>query len=191
MGHISLPIPVYNVTFFDQLLRLLRATCVYCFHLRMAKAEVDRYACKLKLIQYGLLAEAEGLDNIHMKAKKAKVGASREEEGPGDDIKSEDDNDDVDAFIARRRKWTDKVINRKGMISDAKAASKVAAIYEARREVVREFLKSIISVKGCRRCQAYVSSLGRGGRSLLISSAGSRQLSVVMRSQKSSKCHSL
>lgn len=150
MGHISLPIPVYNVTFFDQMLRLLRATCVYCFNLRMSKAEVDRYACKLRLIQYGLLEEASDLDNLHMKAKKKGTGA---EEGPGDDIDSDDD-DDLENFIARRRKFVDKAISRKGKQSDVSSATKINAIAEARRQVVKDFMGTVAGVKKCTRCQA-------------------------------------
>jgi len=150
MGHISLPIPVYNVTFFDQMLRLLRATCVYCFHLRMSKAEVDRYACKLRLIQYGLLEEASDLDNMAMKAKKKSGGG---EEGPGDDIETDDD-DDLENFLGRRRKFVDKAISRKGKRVDVCSATKINAIADARRQVVKEFMGSVNAVKKCARCQA-------------------------------------
>ncbi|KAA8914558.1 hypothetical protein FN846DRAFT_926797 [Sphaerosporella brunnea] len=155
MGHISLPIPIYNVTFFDQLLRLLRATCVYCFHLRLSKAEVDRYACKLTLIQYGLLAEAADLDAMHMQVKKTKAGGLRDEEGPGDDLESEGDEDDIDSFIARRRKFVEKLIHKRGKRSDILNATKITTIADARRQVVKEFMAAIPSVKKCTRCQAH------------------------------------
>jgi DNA-directed RNA polymerase I subunit RPA1 len=160
MGHISLPIPVYNVTFFDQMLRLLRATCVYCFHLRMSKAEVDRYACKLTLIQYGLLAEAIDLDAMRMTVKKkTKEGGTRDEEGPGDDLEEDGDEDDIDSFIARRRKFVNKLIEKKGRRSDVQGANKITAIADARRQVVKDFMGSIISVQKCTRCQASVKSV--------------------------------
>ena len=150
MGHISLPIPVYNVTFFDQMLRLLRATCVYCFYLRMSKAEVDRYACKLRLIQYGLLQEASALDNMHMKEMKKRNGGR--EECSGDDIDSDDD-DDLENFIARRRKFVDKEISRKGKQADVCNATKINAIADARRQVVKNFMDTVAGVKKCNRCQ--------------------------------------
>jgi DNA-directed RNA polymerase I subunit RPA1 len=159
MGHISLPIPVYNVTFFDQMLRLLRATCVYCFHLRMAKAEVDRFACKLTLIQYGLLAEAADLDTMRMQVKKKKAaGGTRDEEGPGDDLEESGDENDIDSFIARRRKFVDKLISKKGRRSDILSATKITAIADARRQVVKDFMGSIPGVKKCTRCQASVKA---------------------------------
>ena len=155
LGHIALPIPVYNVTFFDQMLRLLRATCVYCFQLRMSKAEVDRYACKLRLIQYGLLSEAVDLDAIRMKSKvKAKVGGTADEEGPGDDIESDNDDDDVDNFIARRRKFVEKAIAKKLKSGDDWNPTKISAIFDARRQVVKDFMGDIPSVRKCTRCSA-------------------------------------
>ena len=147
---------MYNVTFFDQMLRLLRSTCVYCFHFRMSKAEVDRYACKLRLIQYGLLEEAVDVDKLHMKTKvKAGKGGSREEEGPGDDVdESDDDDDDVDNFIARRRKWVQKAISRRGQRSMVNSASKITAIADARRQIVKDFMGDVPGVRKCTRCQA-------------------------------------
>ena len=155
MGHISLPIPIYNVTFFDQMLRLLRATCVYCFHFRLSKAEADRYACKLRLIQYGLLAEAHGLESMHMgtERKAAKAGA-REEEGPGEDLEGVDDEDDLNNFIARRREFVDKLISKKGHAGDVFKSTKIRAVADARRRTVKEFLAEAPGVRKCTHCQA-------------------------------------
>jgi DNA-directed RNA polymerase I subunit RPA1 len=121
----------------------------------MSKAEVDRYACKLRLIQYGLLAEAADLDVIRMKTKRnmGKAGA-REEEGPGDDLEEIDDDDDVDNFIARRRKFVEKAISKKGKWTDVWNSTKITAIADARRQVVKDFMGDIPSVKKCTRCQA-------------------------------------
>jgi DNA-directed RNA polymerase I subunit RPA1 len=41
-GHIDLPLPVYNPLIFSALMRLLRHTCLHCFHLKMARTEVRR-----------------------------------------------------------------------------------------------------------------------------------------------------
>lgn len=155
MGHITLPIPVYNVTFFDQMLRLLRATCVYCFHFRLSKAEADRYACKLRLIQYGLLAEADGLGSMRMgtKRKAAKAGA-RDGEGPGEDPEGVDDEDDLDNFIARRQKFVSKIISKKGHASDIFKSTKIGAVADARRRTVKEFLAEAPGIKKCTYCQA-------------------------------------
>lgn len=121
----------------------------------MAKSAVNRYVCKLKLIQYGLLLEAQQLDDIQIKtkntasSKKAKPGAA-DDEGPGDDIETEDE-DDMDSFFARRERFVNKAIRRsKGNVNSAK----VMSVAEVRRALVKEFLGDIIRPKKCNRCQA-------------------------------------
>lgn len=63
-GHIELPVPCYNPLFFNQLYIYLRSCCLFCHHFRLKKVEVHRYACKLKLLQYGLIDESYRLDQI-------------------------------------------------------------------------------------------------------------------------------
>ncbi|KAG9388783.1 DNA-directed RNA polymerase [Pyrenophora tritici-repentis] len=53
-GHIELPVPVYHLTFMDQLLRLLRGTCAYCHHTKLARTTINEFVSKLRLIRCGL-----------------------------------------------------------------------------------------------------------------------------------------
>jgi len=59
MGHIQLCLPVYNPLLFTVVLRLLRCICIYCGRFRTPKEEVDLFVKKLKLIDAGLLLEAQ------------------------------------------------------------------------------------------------------------------------------------
>lgn len=158
-GHITLPVPVYHPLFFDQMIRLLRSTCLYCFHLRMAKSAVNRHVCKLKLIQHGLLLEAQQLDDIQIKTKNTassrkpgRPGAA-DEEGAGDDLETEDE-DDMDSFFARREQFVNRAIRRSRANSGAVDSAKVMSVAEVRRALVKEFLGDIIRPKKCNRCQA-------------------------------------
>ncbi|QBM88558.1 DNA-directed RNA polymerase I subunit RPA1 [Metschnikowia aff. pulcherrima] len=63
-GHIELPVPVYNPLFFNQLYTYLRLSCLYCHHLKLSELEVHMFTCKLRLIQYGLLLEAQEFENM-------------------------------------------------------------------------------------------------------------------------------
>lgn len=63
-GHIELPVPCYNPLFFNQLYIYLRSCCLFCHQFRLKKIEVHRYACKFKLLQYGLIDESYRLDQI-------------------------------------------------------------------------------------------------------------------------------
>ncbi|PMD35476.1 beta and beta-prime subunits of DNA dependent RNA-polymerase [Hyaloscypha variabilis F] len=144
VGHIELPIPVYHPTFMDQLLRLLRAKCSYCHHLKMSRKEVNRYLCKLRLLQHGLLTAAEEIDNIEVTTSQdADDGSSESEEESA-----------ADNIIRRRNAFV------KTSIKAAKAApcewerEKNEGVAEARRIAVKTFLKAITSGKVCGNCSA-------------------------------------
>ncbi|KAL7275542.1 hypothetical protein RUND412_001501 [Rhizina undulata] len=154
MGHISLPVPVYHPLFFDQMLRLLRSTCVFCFHLRMSKAAVNRFVCKLRLIQHGLLVEAEELDDLLVapkpKSKKGKESALAEEEGPGEFL--EDDEEDVEDFIKRRNKFVERAIRKGAGKGSSWSSTKILSVAEERRKVVKDFLSEVHRPKKCNNC---------------------------------------
>lgn len=132
------------------MLRLLRSTCVYCSHLRLAKSAVNRYVCKLKLIQHGLLLEAQELDDIQIKTKATVLGRG---EGAGDDIETEDE-DDMDSFFARREQFVNKAIRRSKANSGNGSSTKVMNVAAERRALVKEFLGNILKPRKCNRCQA-------------------------------------
>lgn len=133
----------------DQLLRLLKAQCAYCSHLRLHGAELNRYICKLRLIQHGLLREAEELEeNVRSK------GAKFKETSDLDDQTESEESDDEDDITEQRNKFVKEKIRAAGgsNYKAAVAAEKVEAISGERRRVVKEFLGSITKVKSCGRC---------------------------------------
>ena len=140
VGHIELTVPVYHPTFMDQLLRLLRATCAYCHHLKMSRKEVNRYLSKLRLLQHGLLGAAEEIDNIEVtKSQDNADGRSESEEESG-----------VDNVIRRRNAFVKKSI--KAAAPWEWEREKNEGVAEARRVVVKSFLKSITSSRVCGNC---------------------------------------
>lgn len=144
---------VYNPLFFDQIYSLLRSTCVYCFHFRAPRVEVDRYACKLRLIQHGLLKEAYRLDDTPLppEIQTKKRAVDRES---GDNEEGSDNGMEMENFITRRRKYVQAAINAARGRHDAQHGSKVVAIAEERRQVVKQTLREFLKVKKCTRCQA-------------------------------------
>jgi len=150
VGHISLPGPVYHPLFFDQMLKMLRSLCLYCFHFRVARAQVHRFECKLKLIQYGLLVEAAELDDIQPKVK----------QGEGDEEAEISGSTDMEAFYAKREKFVAKAI-RRHLRSGGLNEGKVMSVAEERRKIVKEFLSTLLPPKKCNRCQAQVFPMPR------------------------------
>ncbi|MCJ1461770.1 hypothetical protein MMC07_000369 [Pseudocyphellaria aurata] len=162
VGHIELPAPVYHITFMEQLLRLLRAKCAYCGHLKMHRPEINRFTCKLQLIQHGLLKEAAELENIHLKTKTSK--AARTNGAASDiDMESEDsEEEDEDLLQQRRSEFVNRAIkNAGGSRHKAEVATeKVEAMSEERRAVIKEFLTVAPAVRTCGHCKG-VSHLYR------------------------------
>ncbi|KAH0559289.1 hypothetical protein GP486_004196 [Trichoglossum hirsutum] len=154
VGHIELPVQVYHPIFMDQLIRLLRAKCVYCHHLKMSRVDVNKFICKLRLIQHGLLLDMERLENIHSKPKPAKKVSHREGVGGSVNItesESEDEDEDVNALIQRRTTFVRKAIGRAADANESRC-QKNEAVFQARRLIVKEFLATIAKVKKCANC---------------------------------------
>lgn len=135
----------------DQLLRLLRAKCAYCSHLKLHPAEVNRFSCKLQLIRYGLLKEVEELEEVQLKSKRVKMagtGGSDEELGS-----EESEEEDADTLIQRREDFVRRAIKKAGgRKRRLLEVEKVEAVSEERREAIKEFLGAITKVKTCGNC---------------------------------------
>jgi DNA-directed RNA polymerase I subunit RPA1 len=161
VGHIELPVQVYHPTFMDQLLRLLRAKCVYCHHLKMSRVVVNKFVCKLRLIQHGLLLEMEELENIHIKPKSANKAGSRGE-GPGGSVGATESEDgleeDVDLLMRRRTAFVKKAVKRAAGSDRQWRYQKSEAVSQERRLVVKEFLSSISKERICANCSGLVMS---------------------------------
>lgn len=145
-GHIEMPVPVYNPTFMNQLLRLLRAKCVYCHHLKMSRKAVNLYLCKLRLIQHGLIAEYHELDTLDADMQKKMMGDN--ENGEPD---SEEETGS-DSTIKARLNFVRRAIRRSKEAPWDWNGEKNEGVAEARREVIKEFFKNITAGRQCHNC---------------------------------------
>ncbi|EER26659.1 DNA-directed RNA polymerase II largest subunit, putative [Coccidioides posadasii C735 delta SOWgp] len=145
-GHIELPVHVYNVTFFDQLFRLLKAQCIYCHRFRMSKIQINTYVCKLRLLQYGLVEEASTIGTMELRKGKHNKG-----DGESDSSEDEDEEDLIDRRNAYVQKCISGLASYKTRQNYMKMAKNPAAA-EMRRNLVRDFLKDVANVKKCASC---------------------------------------
>lgn len=135
--------PVWNVTFFDQMYRLLRAKCDFCHRLRMTRVEINAYACKLRLLQYGLVDQTAQIDTIGEDGHDAAVDA--------------DENGKVDpqTKMELRNKFVKRCIREAQKQGDNDAffgGAKNPVAAEQRRELIKEFFKAVVAVKKCSTC---------------------------------------
>jgi DNA-directed RNA polymerase beta' subunit len=142
-------VPVYHLSFLDQLLRLLRGKCAYCHQFRLPRQKVHEFASKLRLIRSGLVQDANELHE-HVDVLKGKTGKDAD--------KDSDDEDDGDAegVIEERNRYVKKCLKRAGIRKDdlLSAKQKDEATSEARRQVVKEFYATMTVGKKCKNCEA-------------------------------------
>ncbi|KAF2124193.1 beta and beta-prime subunits of DNA dependent RNA-polymerase [Dothidotthia symphoricarpi CBS 119687] len=146
-GHIELPVPVYHLTFMDQLLRLLRGKCVYCHHFKLARVRINEYVSRLRLIRCGLVREANEMHE-HIDINKGKTGPREVDES-----ESDDENEDI---IGQRNNYVKRCMKRAGISKhDARSVKeKNDTIADARRQVLKEFYDQTVSTgKRCKNCQ--------------------------------------
>lgn len=144
-GHIELPVPCYHPTFMDQVLRLLRAACIYCGKLKMSRAHVNKFVCKLRLIKYGLIREVAEFDEFDMKFTfKGTIQNDDDEEPDEDDISG--------TLIAARLKYVKEAL-KKAKIEGRLSTKKNEATVSARRIITHEFLANMTKGPKCGNCQ--------------------------------------
>jgi DNA-directed RNA polymerase I subunit RPA1 len=108
----------------------------------MSRKEVDRYLCKLRLLQHGLLGEAEEIDNIEVTTS----------QDTGDGSSGSEEESAVDNVIRRRNAFVKKSIKAARANPWEWEREKNEGVAEARRAVVKAFLKAITSGKVCGNC---------------------------------------
>lgn len=167
-GHVELPVPCFNPLFFNQLYIFLRSTCVHCHHFKLKQLEAHKFACKLELLQYGLILEASELDKVH----------------PTDlahDLPEEDDNEDYvkELSATENEKWRQcrelfvyNSINN--ALKDGRTTKNgvfSSTIGETRKQLILELYKKLISKKKCDNCGLFNPTFRNDGFTKIFQNA--------------------
>ena len=146
-GHIELPVPCYHISFLDQTLRLLRAKCVYCHRLRLPRNEVDITACKLKLLQHGLLEDAQTLGEMHLKKTRdeSQIGAQSDS----------GEEETIEDLMERRHRFVKRAIIRvrKKDLDVRLAMMRNPATISERKAINLNLLRNITKGQKCGSCE--------------------------------------
>ncbi|KAL4076163.1 hypothetical protein J3A83DRAFT_4357265 [Scleroderma citrinum] len=133
-GHIELPAPVYHPLFMAHMYNLLRGICLFCHRFKIRRSALCKYVAKLRLLEHGLLDAAFGVDELHIQTK-----------GNSDDTEDEDSRDEtLEDFEKRVGLYVQIHLSRAQMKRDQ---YKNELVYQARKDVITDFLKSTISKK--------------------------------------------
>ncbi|KAJ4307081.1 hypothetical protein N0V88_000457 [Collariella sp. IMI 366227] len=155
-GHIELPVPVYHPVFMDQAYRLLRAQCVYCYRFRMPRHEIHRYICMLRLLQVGLIREAQMIDSFSVSELGDQLRNMKLADVPNVELdEAEEEGDTVqDSTMRTREAYVRQVLRDHRLkinIGDIRKGKHEGAA-EMRRAIIKEFLASMVKEKRCRSC---------------------------------------
>lgn len=139
----------------DHMLRLLRSKCAYCGRLKLHRAEVNRFACKLKLIQHGLLQESEELENIHLRSKASDPVAAISSAVQTDEESGESEEENEESLIQRRIAFVKHRLKKakRENLTDGIGAQKIEVIAQQRRAVVDEFIRVASTTRVCGTCK--------------------------------------
>ncbi|KAF8915824.1 hypothetical protein CPB85DRAFT_1559900 [Mucidula mucida] len=139
-GHIELPAPVFHPLFMVNAYNLFRGVCMFCHRFKMSRSQLAKYAAKLRLLDYGLLGAAQGIDDL---------SDYRWDDKADNDMQVDEDEsqETEDEFLSRVDKYVNIHLNSAS--SSKRDNYKDNLVYQARKDLISEFLKSTI----LKRCQ--------------------------------------
>lgn len=143
-GHIELPVPCYHPTFLDQVLRLLRASCLYCGRLKLKRSEVKLFAAKFRLAELGLVKELQDLEDL----KFQDGGASKHIDQDFDESENDAETKEAEKRYERFVRQAIAAVRQAGDLQ----SSKTEAAVNARKQILRDFMSSINKGKKCGNC---------------------------------------
>ncbi|KAH9939980.1 beta and beta-prime subunits of DNA dependent RNA-polymerase [Amylocystis lapponica] len=159
-GHIELPAPVFHPLFMVNMYHLLRGTCLFCHRFKVSRYVLCMYVAKMRLLEHGFLLAAKTLDDLHIRRreKARKKGNDDDEDEP---------EESYEVFEARVNVF---VASHLAVASSSKRdAYKDALVYQARKDLISEFLKVAIRKK-CenKNCGAFAYTFRKEGHTKII-----------------------
>ncbi|KAI8069916.1 hypothetical protein BC940DRAFT_17801 [Gongronella butleri] len=161
-GHIDLPMPVYNALFFDKLYAILRAHCVYCHRFKSSHVEMKRVAAKLKLLERGLVREAQNVDEFYVQVT-VKGKSEEADEEMGEEVFA-----NAEEYVAHLDQYVADCLGDRDLRSSSATSYKVTVINEVRRQIIQKFMQKCVGQKRCPHCDSINSPFRREGSAKLF-----------------------
>ncbi|KAN0064843.1 hypothetical protein ACQY0O_001900 [Thecaphora frezii] len=208
-GHIELPAPVYHPLFMLRMYSVLQTMCLFCHKFRMTEFQAVKYAARFRLLEYGLVQEAEDVGNMELKRHHRFTFADEKPDGPGQQKKtkknqemSDDDDEDRNAernfrlvqdntkpsesvaeFKERVNALVDELIQKAIREGKSNTSEMTEAPYVARNKLMAEVFKAKASNR-CERCSAFRTKLRRDGHLKIMERSSSAATAAAMKALK-------
>ncbi|XP_068181664.1 DNA-directed RNA polymerase I subunit RPA1 [Antennarius striatus] len=148
MGHVELPLPVYNPLFFDKLFLLLRGSCLVCHMLTCPRAAIHLLLNQLRLLDLGAIQEVYQIQcilNQHMEVNPRASG------------------DEIEELL---KVYTDTVI--RGNADRSEDLRPIKHLVEKKNSLITDFWKIHMKSRKCPYCRAGKFTVRREHNSKLI-----------------------
>ncbi|XP_043918265.1 DNA-directed RNA polymerase I subunit RPA1 [Protopterus annectens] len=132
LGHIELPLAVYNPLFFDKLYLLIRGSCLNCHFLTCQRAVIHLLLNQLKVLEVGAIEAVFELEQKFKNMSEEKIDIT------GDTVQKE------------LEKYTSQILQNNPM---GLQVSHVKNVCECKSKLVNEFWKSEMASKKCPNCK--------------------------------------
>ncbi|CAI9543121.1 unnamed protein product [Staurois parvus] len=146
LGHIELPLTVYNPLLFDKLYLLVRGSCFHCHLLTCPRSVIHLLLSQLKVLECGALSEVHELEAVLSRFLEGNSSAT------GNEI-----HEELEAY-------TRKVLKA---FSKKKIGSFVKNICVTRNKLISDFWKTQMASKKCPNCKAPKSTVRKEHNSKL------------------------
>lgn len=127
---------------------------MYCNRFRMRDADLALYKCKLRLLQFGLIDEANYLDEINPKSRGI-AGVQT--------IEVDEEAEDSAHMTLLRETYTRQAIRGHRISTAEIRKGKHEGAQEARRDLIKAFLKDITKGRNCQTCKGISPNYRKDG----------------------------
>ncbi|KAG8743030.1 hypothetical protein FRC10_000481 [Ceratobasidium sp. 414] len=147
------------------MLNLLRSVCMWCHDFKMAKGEKAKYEAKLTLLDRGFLTAAADVDELIMQP-----GAKSESGG----VEAET----IEEFKQRVKMFVQ--FHLENVPTATRDDYKDGPVYQARKDVIQNFLKAAVGCKKCANCDGYGYTFRKDGHTRIVEYDLSRKHKALM-----------
>ncbi|GAA6038963.1 hypothetical protein JCM8097_000597 [Rhodosporidiobolus ruineniae] len=177
-GHIDLPAPVFHPLYMVQAFQLLRGTCTYCHHFLLNDVQIQKQIARLTLLEHGLVNAALTVDSLFQgpSAPTKKAAAAKAKAAASDNIEDRDAGESTEEssgeFAVRLQMWVLQLVNaaRKGKQAHKgrDEYKESGTVFDVRRKVINQFIKSLAVKRRCERCGAHAHRFRKEGHTKVI-----------------------
>ncbi|KAK2092789.1 DNA-directed RNA polymerase I subunit RPA1 [Saguinus oedipus] len=150
LGHIELPLMVYNPLLFDKLYLLLRGSCLNCHMLTCPRAVIHLLLCQLRVLEVGALQAVYELERI-LNRLSVKTGSYNNNNNDDDDERNEENADPSASEIQEElEQYTTEIVQNNLLGSQG---AHVKNVCESRSKIIAFFWKTHMNSKRCPHCK--------------------------------------